>query len=67
MVFNSVSCFNLINMKTKIVSSFIFLVTIPSSTEANGANGPNSYLIGGAIAVLILGYLIYSLIWPEKF
>lgn len=26
-----------------------------------------SYIIGGVIALLILGYLIYTLLHPEKF
>jgi len=28
---------------------------------------PTGYIIGAIIAVVILGYLIYSLIKPEKF
>ncbi|MBN1791735.1 MAG: potassium-transporting ATPase subunit F [Bacteroidales bacterium] len=31
------------------------------------SNGPHSYLIGGIIALIILGYLIYTLVRPEKF
>jgi len=31
------------------------------------SNGTVSYLIGGIIALLLLCYLIYTLIWPEKF
>jgi K+-transporting ATPase KdpF subunit len=54
-------------MKIKIASSFILLAAGPASSEGTAANGPNSYLIGGIIALLILGYLIYSLIRPEKF
>jgi K+-transporting ATPase KdpF subunit len=38
-------------------------VTVHASEETTGT----SYLIGGIIAVLILGYLIYSLIKPDKF
>lgn len=38
-------------------------VTVPASVETTGT----SYIIGGIIAVLILGYLIYSLIKPDKF
>jgi K+-transporting ATPase KdpF subunit len=53
-------------MKTKIAESIIFLVAAPASSEA-AANGPHSYLIGGIIAFLIMGYLIYSLLRPEKF
>jgi K+-transporting ATPase KdpF subunit len=25
------------------------------------------FVIGGAVAVLLLGYLAYALLWPEKF
>jgi K+-transporting ATPase KdpF subunit len=32
-----------------------------------GMNSPASYAIGTVVALLILGYLIYSLIRPEKF
>jgi K+-transporting ATPase KdpF subunit len=31
------------------------------------SNGPVSYLIGGIIALMILGYLVYILLHPEKF
>lgn len=30
-------------------------------------NTPTAYIIGAIIALVILGYLIYSLIKPEKF
>jgi K+-transporting ATPase KdpF subunit len=53
-------------MKTRITSSFFLLIATPSTSDA-AANGPHSYLIGGIIALLIMGYLIYSLIRPEKF
>jgi K+-transporting ATPase KdpF subunit len=55
------------NMKTKIASSLILLIAAPANSDAVAANGPQSYLIGGIIAVLIMGYLIYSLLHPEKF
>jgi K+-transporting ATPase KdpF subunit len=55
------------NMKAKITSSFILLATVPASSDATGANNSNSYVVGGIIALLIMGYLIYSLIRPEKF
>ena len=35
-----------------------------ATTETNSATG---YIIGAIIAVILLGYLIYSLIKPEKF
>jgi K+-transporting ATPase KdpF subunit len=38
-----------------------------ANPEAVFSNGPVSYLIGGIIALLILGYLIYTLLRPDKF
>jgi K+-transporting ATPase KdpF subunit len=35
--------------------------------EAASSNNPVSYIIGGIIALLILGYLIYTLLRPDKF
>jgi K+-transporting ATPase KdpF subunit len=53
-------------MKTKVATSFILLSgSHPSDVAVS--NGPISYLIGGIIAVLILGYLVYTLLRPEKF
>jgi K+-transporting ATPase KdpF subunit len=44
------------------------LVVIPNSGTNNAtANGPVSYTIGVLIALFIMGYLIYSLLKPEKF
>jgi len=31
------------------------------------SNSRESYIIGGIIALLILGYLIYTLLRPDKF
>jgi K+-transporting ATPase KdpF subunit len=42
----------------------MFLIAYP---DAVVSNGPVSYLIGGIIALLILGYLIYTLLRPDKF
>jgi len=42
------------------MNAIILLDTQPSGT-------PAGYVIGALIAVLILGYLLYSLIKPEKF
>ena len=39
------------------------VVTIPVSAETAGT----SYIIGAIIAILILGYLLYSLLKPDKF
>jgi K+-transporting ATPase KdpF subunit len=40
------------------------LLTTTSPVEANTITG---YVIGAVIALFILGYLIYSLVKPEKF
>jgi K+-transporting ATPase KdpF subunit len=50
----------------KIVTNL--LVVIPQTGTNNfTANGPVSYVIGALIALLIMGYLIYSLLKPDKF
>jgi len=54
-------------MKTKFASSFISLVVLPEHADTVVSNGPISYLIGGIIALLIMGYLIYTLMRPDKF
>jgi K+-transporting ATPase KdpF subunit len=54
-------------MKTKLSRSFLLLAVVPTSSDAAVSNGPISYLIGGIIALLIMGYLIYTLLRPEKF
>ena len=47
------------------------LTTVPaiahSQSNAAIANGTISYVIGAVIALFIMGYLIYSLVRPEKF
>ncbi|MCK9639481.1 MAG: K(+)-transporting ATPase subunit F [Prolixibacteraceae bacterium] len=42
----------------------IILLTNSKAFEENSSTG---YIIGAVIATLILGYLIYSLLKPEKF
>ena len=54
-------------MKTKITKSFMLLAVVPDTSGAAASNGTVSYLIGGIVALLILGYLVYTLLWPEKF
>jgi K+-transporting ATPase KdpF subunit len=54
-------------MKTKIPKLFMSLPLITVHKDAAVANDPLSYLIGGIIALLIMGYLIYTLLRPEKF
>jgi K+-transporting ATPase KdpF subunit len=51
-------------MKTKVV---ILFAAAPVSSDAAVSNGPLSYLIGGIVVLLILGYLVYTLLRPEKF
>jgi len=54
-------------MKTKNSFSLILLLIVPVHSEAAVSNSPVGYLIGGIIALFILGYLIYTLMRPEKF
>jgi len=54
-------------MKTKAGTLLMSLLVVPVQPDAAGSNGPLSYLIGGIIALLILGYLIYTLLRPDKF
>lgn len=45
------------------------LMTAPMVVSASGTaeNSQVSYLIGAVIALFILGYLLYSLLKPDKF
>jgi K+-transporting ATPase KdpF subunit len=54
-------------MKTKITSSLMSLLVVPVHPDTAVSNSPVSYLIGGIIALLIMGYLIYTLLRPDKF
>ncbi len=54
-------------MRKKITESCLLLVVTPASSGAALSNGPVSYLVGGIIALLIMGYLVYTLLRPEKF
>jgi K+-transporting ATPase KdpF subunit len=54
-------------MKTKVSKSFFLLAAAPVTSDTVVSNGPVSYLIGGIVALLILVYLIYTLMRPEKF
>jgi K+-transporting ATPase KdpF subunit len=49
-------------MNTKILSAIV-----PIRPDVAGYDNQISYLIGGIIALLILGYLVYTLLHPEKF
>ena len=54
-------------MKTKVVKSLILLAVPASSADAVAANSTLSYVVGGIVALLILGYLVYTLLKPERF
>ena len=54
-------------MNTKSTGSLMAVVVVPAHSAEAASNGPGSYLIGGIIALLILGYLIYTLLRPDKF
>jgi|GEM_PF-376575 K+-transporting ATPase KdpF subunit len=54
-------------MNSKASTSLLSLLVVPIQPGTNVSNGPLSYLIGGIIALLILGYLIYTLLRPDKF
>lgn len=45
----------------------ILLAIVNIRTDAALTDNKVSYLIGGIIALLILGYLIYALMRPDKF
>jgi K+-transporting ATPase KdpF subunit len=54
-------------MNSKASTSLLSLLVVPIQQGTNVSNGPLSYLIGGIIALLIMGYLIYTLLRPDKF
>jgi K+-transporting ATPase KdpF subunit len=54
-------------MKARKFIPTLFFSVVPIQKNAEVSTGPVSYLIGGIIALLILGYLIYTLLHPEKF
>jgi K+-transporting ATPase KdpF subunit len=43
------------------------LSIIPVMSDPVISNGNVSYIVGAIIALLILGYLIYTLLRPDKF
>jgi K+-transporting ATPase KdpF subunit len=54
-------------MNSKASTSLLSLLVVPVTPDTAASNSPLSYLIGGIIALLILGYLIYTLMRPDKF
>ena len=47
---------------SEMIASALIVMTAESLS-----NGRDSYIIGGIIALLILGYLVYTLLRPDKF
>jgi len=43
------------------------LINLAIPTQTFEMNSPTGYAIGTVIALLILAYLLYSLVKPEKF
>jgi K+-transporting ATPase KdpF subunit len=54
-------------MRIKISKSAFLILAVPVSSDTAVSNGHISYLIGGIVALLIMGYLVYTLLRPEKF
>jgi K+-transporting ATPase KdpF subunit len=54
-------------MKNNTLTKLFSLSIVPLKVDPTASNGSASYIIGGIIALLILGYLIYTLMRPEKF
>lgn len=56
-------------MNSKIITLTLILLEIPDASVAASyrASYQASYVIGAVIALCILGYLIYTLLKPDKF
>ena len=54
-------------MKTMNFITGMVLVDLKDGTKALEMNSIAWYIAGALIALLLLGYLLYSLIKPEKF
>ena len=52
--------------KSNLLKSMTLLVVVPEETNTSG-NSPISYVIGAIIALIILGFLVNSLLKPDKF
>jgi K+-transporting ATPase KdpF subunit len=53
-------------MNTNILKSLTPLAVVPANINVN-ADSTISYFIGSMIALFIMGYLVYSLLRPDKF
>jgi K+-transporting ATPase KdpF subunit len=56
-------------MKTRNLTRFLILIVVPvtANRPESVENGGNLYIAGAIIALLILVYLVYSLLKPDKF
>jgi K+-transporting ATPase KdpF subunit len=56
-------------MKLKNIIPVLSIMTFPVDHPAGGNADTSqvSYIIGAVIALFILGYLVYSLLKPDKF
>jgi K+-transporting ATPase KdpF subunit len=56
-------------MKLKKLTPVLTLIIVPATAQAPEIAESHrvSYFIGAVIALFILGYLIYSLLKPDKF
>jgi K+-transporting ATPase KdpF subunit len=54
-------------MKIKEFKSFLILAVAPITSGTHVSNVPLSYVIGAIIACIIMAYLVYTLMHPEKF
>jgi len=54
-------------MKSLKFLTFLFFLPAVASANDTEAGGNTAYVAGALIALLILVYLIYSLLKPEKF
>lgn len=54
-------------MKKNLYSFLLLPLVVPIMENASTGNGPISYTIGIIIAFLISGYLVYTLMKPDKF
>jgi len=43
------------------------MIIISVQQKTSASDNALTYIIGGIIALLILGYLVYTLLHPEKF
>jgi K+-transporting ATPase KdpF subunit len=49
------------------MSTKVFAAIVSFSSATGRYDNKISYVIGGIMALLILGYLVYTLLHPEKF